>query len=217
MAIVTKYILAEEILRILQGGNMTTAAKVRKEEIYRSINQVANTVLKASYVADGEAIPNGAMVASYENIAVASTGQVSTAQLPVKPIKLPRNMGVYSVYDPGNPVNEFIPIEMGHANLLNSQPILNDIIYIGYENFGMEVRFNTDLTLLGISLVSMRLVVLDISLYSEWDPLPIIADQEYAIKKEVLALHGMQMAPSDKLVNFNKEQHQPVQTQQQTP
>lgn len=216
MAVVTKYMLAEEILRILQGGNQAAGAKVTKFDLYASIAQVANTVLKASYISDGEAIPNGAMIASYDNIAVASTGQTSTAQLPVKPIKLPRNMGVYSIYDPANPVNEFIPIEMGHANLLNSQPILNDIIYIGYENFGMEIRFNTDLTLLSVPFVSMRLVVLDISLYSEWDPLPIIADQEYTIKKEVLALHGMQMAPADKLVNFNKEQHQPVQTQQQT-
>jgi len=220
MAVVTKYMLAEEIMRILEGGNMNVGAKVRKEEIYASIAQVANTVLKGSYMAENlpmaELIPNGAMIASYESVAVSSYGQVCKATLPVKPIKLPRNMGVYSVFDPNDPVNEYIPIEMGHAALLGSQPVLNSILGVGYECYGMDLIFTTDLTLLGISALTMRLVVLDMSLYSEWDPLPIIADQEYQIKKMVLELHGAQMAPSDKLVNFNKEQKQPIQTQQQT-
>lgn len=219
--IVTKYMLAEEILRILHGGNVPANAKVRKEDIYASIGQVANTVLKSAYVAENlgmsELIPNGAMIALYESIPVVTSGQFAKAILPFKPIKLPRNMGVFRVQDSEVNFPEYIPVQMGQTGLLNSQPILNSLIGTSYENKGMEIKFNEDITLLGVTSVDIDLVVMDIGLYSEWDPLPIIADQAYAIKKEVLAMHGVQIGtPSDKLVNFNKEQRQPIQTQQET-
>ena len=138
------------------------------------------------------------------------------AVLPIKPLKLPRNMGVWSIFPSGEPDNEFIPIEMGQASLIKSQPLINDLLgQAGYEVYGNQVIFTKDLTPpTGTYKVSMRLVIMDVEQYGEWDPLPILPEMEMQIKQEVIKLYSAQPI-GDKLVDSSSKENQGVPLRQQ--
>ena len=191
MAVVTIYRLAEETLRLIAGGDPDVASKVHINELKISVAQVANSLLKAEYFSTNiptrEMIPNGAMLGLYEHILVEKWHDRSRAKLPIKPIRLPRDIGVYAVFPEGFPDNEFIPTEMGQASMVSTQPLLSNLLTNGREVYGDYVVFNADLTLPNTNYyVSMRLVILDISLYSDYDVLPITPELEWQIKKEGL-------------------------------
>jgi hypothetical protein len=157
----------------------------------------------------GETIPNGTTLGLYEGIDVVSYNGKSKATLPIKPLKLPRNMGIWAIY-PQYDVNvdvydldkEFIPLQMGQGSLLKSQPLINDLMgQVGYENFGMDVIFTKDLKSLFPNIkLAMRLAIMDISMYGDYDPLPILPEQEWQVINEVYKLYATQVVP-DKLVD----------------
>jgi hypothetical protein len=227
MAVLTKYRLAEEIMKLLNAGKIQAAYSHSFNEIIIAIGQVANSMLKLEHLnvnmKMGEMVPNGAALGLYEGIAVTSYGTGrSKATLPVKPIKLPRNMGVFAIYPKYESLgaydldNEFIPLQMGQGGLLKSQPMISDLFgQVGYENFGLELVFNKDLKLIWPDItLAMRLVILDINEYDEYDPLPLSPDMEWQIKKEVLSLY-MNESVADKLIDSSTKDQQGVPLNQQ--
>ena len=220
--------LAEEILKILSSGEIQNASNVSLAEIKIAIGQCINTRLKAEQFnvneALGERIPNGTMLGLYEDIAVTSFNGKSKATLPIKPVKLLRNMGVCAIYPQytadGNYEldKEFIPVQMGQNALLKSQKMLNDLLgQIGYEVFGGDVIFSKDIKALFPEItLAMRLVVMDISQYGDYDPLPILPEWEWDIKKEVLAVFGAEGIPDYTVDSSTKaQQNVPIQQQKQ--
>jgi hypothetical protein len=220
-----------------------------------------------------ETIPNGTTIGLYEGIDVISYNGKSKATLPIKPLKLPRNMGIWAIYpgyvdcsntdmalsqksisktssvkeqigisieippsrDPGGigidigtkyqeftcPVTyeldkEFIPLQMGQGALIKSQPLINDLMgQVGYENFGMDVIFTKDLkTLFPNIKLAMRLAIMDISMYGDYDPLPILPEQEWQVIQEVYKIYATQVVP-DKLVDPTVEESKNIPTSQQ--
>lgn len=223
MAVITIFRLSEECLRIISGGNPTVGSKVTMPELKIACGQVANSLLKIDYFQTNqrtrEMIPNGTVLGLYENIPVAKYKNKSQAILPIKPLKLPRNMGIFSIFDPENPDYEYIPLQMGQAGLLQSQPLLNDLMgQVGYSNFGLQILFTRDITGPDPSnpvTVSMRLAIMDITQYSDYEPLPILPEMEWGIKSEVCKMYGATF-PSDKVVDTVKEQKGiPIQQQSQ--
>jgi hypothetical protein len=220
----TLYRLAEECLKILSGGEIQSASNISISECKISICQVANQLLKAEHFSVnekmGEKIDNGAILGLYENIAVSaySNGR-SQATLPVKPIKLPRNMGVFSVFLSDDPSNEFIPLQMGQMNMLKSQPMINELLgQVGYECFGLQMIFSKDLTLLFPNkTISTRLAILDFSEYGDWDVLPLTPELEWGIKNEVVKLYSG-VGIGDRLVDVTDKSQQgvPIKQQQQS-
>jgi hypothetical protein len=213
MARTTIYKLAEQALSLIEGGDMPVASSLSINEIKIACSQVINSLLRTEYfninAAIGETIPNGTVLALYEGVTVTgyTTGK-SKATLPVKPLKLPRNMGVYSIFMPSQPDKEFIPLQMGQAALLKSQPMINDLLgQVGYEVFGDSVIFTKDLTqLFPNETVSMRLAILEISQYGDYDFLPIPPEMEFQVIQEVVKLYSAQKLP-DKVVDAtSKEQ-----------
>lgn len=228
MAVLTLARLSEEIRRLLDGGNIQAASKTSDNEIRLAICQVCNSLLKVEYFTNlkmNERIPNGTVLGWYDEIEITSYGVgKSKATLPAKPVKLPRNMGVWAIY-PKYTTNgvydfdqEFIPLQMGHGALLKSQPMINDLLgQVGYENFGLELVFNKDLKGLFPNIkLGMRLAILDMSQYDDWDVLPLPADYEWDIKKEVLKLYGVD-GVADKTVDSSvkEQQNNPIKTQSQ--
>jgi hypothetical protein len=225
MAVVTIYRLAEECLKMLSGGDIQAATNISLNEMKISIGQVANSLLKIEHFQInekmGERIPNGSVLGLYEGIVPTSwvTGR-SRATLPIKPLKLPRNMGIFSVYRTDDPNNEFIPLQMGQSNLIRGQAMINNLLgQTGYEPLGaMDIAFTKDLPLLypGETL-SARLAIMDISQYSDYDPLPVLPEQEWQIKQEVVKLYGG-VGIADKIVDATTKQQQniPLKDQQQT-
>jgi hypothetical protein len=221
MAVLTIGRLSEEILRMLDGGQIQSASAVSANEVKIAIGQVANSLLKVDYLTVnaklGETIANGTVLGLYEGITPTSyqTGK-SKATLPIKPLKLPRNMGIFSVFLSHEPDNEFIPLQMGQRNLLASQPLINDLLgQVGYENFGLELVFTKDLPLLyPDKTLSMRLAIMDISEYGDYDVLPLLPEHEFQIKQEVVKMFsGIGIA--DKLVDSTTKQNQNIPLNQQ--
>lgn len=223
MALYTIYSISEEILKLLNGGQIQTATGVSFNEIKLSVAEVANNLLKIEHFTIneklGEKIPNGSVLGLYEGIAVLpyKTGR-SKATLPVKPLKLPRNMGVFSVYLTELPEQEFIPLQMGQYNLIRSQPLISDLLgQIGYETFGLELIFTKDIPqLYPDQTLSMRLAILDITQYSDYDILPVLPEQVWQIKQEVIKLYGGEPV-ADYVVDSTSKSLQgtPINQQQQ--
>lgn len=221
MALLTRYMLAEQIHDLLEGGNPGVASSVSIPELQISIAQVLNNLLKIDYLSVneklGEKIPNGSVIALYDGIVpISTTNGRSKATLPVKPLKLPRNMGVFSIFRPDYPDKEFIPLQMGQYNLLKTQALVNDLLgRIGYEVFGNEIVFTKDLPLLfPDETLSMRLMILDISEYSDYDILPVPPEWEWPIIKEVYQLYSTQPIP-DKIVDGTVKEEKGINTNQQ--
>jgi len=166
----------------------------------------------------GEMIPNGASIATYENITITQYNTTrSKSTLPAMPLKLPRGIGVYQIFDPANIDCPFIPLEMGQRGLISSQPLINDLLnQVGYEWYGMDIVYTRDLTQLSPITVTMRLVVLDITKYSDFDILPIPSDMEWEIVQDVYKLFSTEPV-ADKLVDpgNNEERGTPIQQQSQ--
>lgn len=207
----TKYTLAEQVVRVFNGGEIPVATKLKINEAKLGVEQVLNKMLKLEYlntnIPMGELIPNGAAIATYEGIAVAQYGTRSKSTLPAMPLKLPRGIGVYQIFDPANLDCPFIPLEMGQQCLLSSQPLINDLLgQVGYEWYGMDIIYTTDLTQPDPIEVTMRLVVMDISQYTDWDILPVPAEMEWDVINEVVKLYMVEPV-ADKL-NDSKDSEQ---------
>lgn len=218
----TLYRLSEECLKIISGGKIPVATGISFNEIKIAICQKCNELLKIDYLQIntklGEAIPNGSVLGLYDNITVTKFKNKSQALLPVKPLKLPRNMGVWSVFPTDNPDNEFIPLEMGQWSLLKSQPLINNLLgQVGYEVYGNQILFTKDITIPNENvMVGMRLVILDFSQYGDWDPIPILPEMEFQIKQEIVKLYSGESVP-DKTVDpsVNEQKNIPITQQRQ--
>lgn len=203
----TKKKLSEQILRLYQG-NPTASSRVVEADVRLLVEQVANQVLKADYfqvnLPEGDTVPNNTMIFTYDNIPVSVYKNVSKATLPSIPISLPRNLGVFHVSRTDDISNPFIPIPSGLYGVIKPQVLLGDLSgLIGYEVMGKDIIFTKDLTGLGINSVLIRLVGIDISQLSEWDILPVSADQEASIVSNVYKML-VTLPESERTVDSNK-------------
>lgn len=226
MAVITIYRLAEQALSLIEGGDLKAASSLSISEIKIACGQVINSVLKTEYLSVNlktrEYIPNGSVLALYENISVTSYNGKSKATLPIKPMMLPRNMGVWAVY-PKYTTNgnyeldkEFIPLQMGQGALLKSQPMINDLLgQVGYETFGGELLFTKDIKGLFPDVVlAMRLAIMDISQYDDYTILPLPPEYEWQVISEVYKMYSSQPLP-DKLVEGTVAENKNVPLNQQ--
>lgn len=222
MGQITIYRLSEQIMNLIEGGVRGAGSSISFNELKIAIAQVVNKMLKVEYLSIngkmGETIPNGSVLGLYEGITTTSwiTGR-SKATLPVKPIKLPRNMGIWSVYFTDDPENEFIPLQMGQSNLIKSQSQLNGLLgQIGYEPLGgMDIAFTKDLkSLFPTKTLSMRLAILDASQYGDYDPLPLPPEFEMDVVTQVYQLYSNQPIP-DKVVDSTVKELKNIPLNQQ--
>lgn len=230
MAVVTIYRLAEQAFNLIEGGAPASASSISFNELKIAVGNVINQLLKTEHFSVnekmGEKIPNGSVLGWYEGIPVTSWNGKSKATLPIKPLKLPRNMGVYAIYPKytanGNyeTAKEFIPLEMGQAGLLQSQVLINDMLgQVCYETFGLDLIFNKDLKSMFPDIVlGMRLAVMDISQYGDYDILPILPEQEWQVINEVYKLYSTQVT-AGKIVDSTVKEDKgiPINQQKQAP
>ena len=229
MAVVTIQRLAEQVMNLIEGGDLPAGSSIGYNEIKISIGQIINAMLKTEYMSVnlklGEVIDNGTVLGLYEGLEVFTSNGKSQCYLPIKPRKLPRNMGVYSVYPKWDNSsnydydNEFIPLQMGQGALIKSQPLFNDLLgMIGYENFGDRLVFTKDIKSLFPDVVlAMRLAIMDISQYGDYDMLPVPPEMEWSIVQEVYKLYSTQPTPNKVVDSTVSEQKGTPIVQQKQP
>lgn len=226
MAVQTIYRLAEQVLSLVEGGDPKAASSISIPEIKIACGQVINAILKTDYLTVNgslnEVIPNGSVLGLYEGIEVISSNGKSQATLPIKPLKLPRNMGVWAVYPKYTTSsnydydNEFIPLQMGQGALIKSQPLFNDLLgQIGYECFGEKLYFTKDIKSLFPDVVlAMRLAIMDIAQYGDYDMLPLPPEYEWEVLKQVYQMYSTQPIP-DKTVDATVAENKGILPNQQ--
>jgi hypothetical protein len=218
----TIYRLAEQVYSLIEGGDPGVASSISINELKISVGQVINQLLRIEYFNTGlklgEAIPNNTVIARYENIPVVKIGDKSKVLLPIKPMMLPRNMGVWSIYPSDDIDNQFIPLQMGQSNLLKSQLMVNDLLgQVGYEVRGLDVYFTKDITKPQGTTVDIEMAVMDISKYTDYDILPVPPEMEWQIVQDVYKLYITQPV-ADKVVSstVKEEKGTPIRQQNQS-
>ena len=126
----TKQQLAELVLRRLEGGDYADS-QYTEQEVYYYLETVINKMFKvqaAEMEATGVNLPHSTMLGKFNvsgTLANESTGAWSSDyvefQLPMAPVALPNNMGLFKVYPrffgSGGSFREFVPVPVGQANL----------------------------------------------------------------------------------------------------
>lgn len=182
----TKYSLAEQVSLKLYGGAPKNSSPVQMDDLILSVGQVCNTLLKAQHFTDmslGENAPPNLMIATYPKVTLTSFGgKRAKCTLPAMPVHLIRNMGVWQVS-----TSEFfdcllIPLMSGQFDLLRGQSVISDLMgQVGYEIDGMQLTTTQDLTINNITGLYIRLLITDISTFSDFAPLPLPADLESVV------------------------------------
>lgn len=210
MASSTKVLMAQQILYRIYGGYPDVNSPIQEPDVIKAIEQCINGRYKTQYyneiLPSGETIPNNSALMPYSNVTVTATNGVAYTTLPTMPVKLPRNMGVFNV-EPARSLNispkidSFIPLQAGQRQLLNSDTLLNDLLFqVGYEVKGNKIYYSKDITLLGVTKVDIDLITMDISQFSDTDPLPITSDIEQDILNEVYSIF-VPVTPESGIVN----------------
>lgn len=201
----TKFFLSEQVMLRLAAGYPDVAEKVDILDVIAALGQKISQMFNMTYFSavlpNGETVPDGLMLATYTGIPVATIGTRSVSILPVMPISLPRNQGVFQISNKSDFTGEFIPMAPGQYNLVSAQPGISDFLgQIGYEVVGNQAIFHRDITIEGITTVNMRLVVMDLSKYDDYAPLPIPADMESVVVEELYKIFApVQATPADKV------------------
>jgi hypothetical protein len=181
----TKRTISEAIQRRLNGGDPAVGSRVHKLEIDAAVMQALNALLRPQHfetLQSGGNEAEGFILCTYDSVPVVAYKGVSKTVLPAIPANLIKNLGVHRVYN-GNDINDgaFIPCSAAEMEMIASQRLMNDILPVfAYKVRGKDLIYNKDLTAQSpaVTTVSIELVVMDYSKFTEWDILPINADME---------------------------------------
>jgi len=162
------------VLYKLYGGIPDSGGPIDERDVWDALDHKVNELFKLRHfdttLPSGETIPENTMIATYENVAVTSVNEWSVSTLPVTPISLPKNVGIFLIYDPAYPDVPFIPLQRGQRGLLKADTLLNDTLgLISYERKNNIVTYSKDITTFGVTSVTMELCVFEIanSTYSQ--------------------------------------------------
>jgi hypothetical protein len=195
----TRRYIADQVLFRLDASSPEVSQSVQLEDVYAAISQWVNDKFKFRHLSEtlssGESIPEGSSLATYSDVAVVSDGDTASVTLPVMPISLPRNLGVYNVSGGGY---NFIPLQRGQLAMLGADFLLNTLFgQVAYEVVGKKIKFSKNIKLLGINTVDLDLMVFDMSIYNDTDALPIPSDMESSLVNDLYKMFApIQPMPS---------------------
>lgn len=181
----TKRKIAEQIQRIyaryVDRDNIEPL--LYKEEVMLLVEQSIATVLQADIMTakkvNRSEIPQSSLV-KY-TIAVSA----NTATMPAFPLNLEYDMGVWEIVDPATPLVLYIPVPMQMAKIMQGTIAEALEQQVGFYRYGNKIHFLSTPT---ASSLDLYLIVPDLSLLSESDPLPLAANQEQDVIIRVLQL-----------------------------
>jgi hypothetical protein len=192
----TKSQMIERIRRVLSGGYPSNRDRVKDAEIEKHLESAINTLLKVemfnmTFNIDGATIPDGVMIATYENVpVVGGLNDSCIVTLPVTPMYLPEKMGVFSVYPTSYPEAEFIPIPAGQYYILQQIKEVNSLLgRVPYVWEGKKLTIYRNLIGDGVFSVDMKLAIADLSQYGPNDPLPVSPELEAQAIDAVVKLY----------------------------
>lgn len=212
--------LTERIMRLYKP-EMSDDADLEQREVELLVIDSLNALLKMTRMKENmyesDFMPPHALIATYENIPVVEyTAQTtySTLTLPAYPISLPRDMGIWRIYQKGNVFQQFIPVQSGMLEFYiknkttSIEQLLGSGDLIAYELLDRDtVIFYADNQKVGgvAGTVNVQLLIVDPSNMTEYDNLPAPADMQESIVIRVMEiLRGRN--PQRDVVNDDNDQ-----------
>ena len=192
---VSKSVLSEQIQRIyarfLDKNNPSDVIDIR--EVMLLVNQAINKILKLEVAESFKAglvdIPKCSLIQYTASVTADATNNRSFITLPVIPLTLPLDMGIWSISASGAAMTPYIPIPAQDVLVFQGANLKYLEGQIGYYVQGKKVFFTKDLTLAGngsISSVIINILASDFSQFADNDMLPISPEVESAVITEVL-------------------------------
>ena len=191
----TKAILSEQVQRIyarfLDKDNPSDVIDIR--EVMLLVSQAINKILKLEVAESFKAglvdIPKCSLIQYTASVTADATNNRSFITLPVIPLTLPLDMGIWSISASNAAMTPYIPIPSQDVLVFQGANLSYLEGQIGYYVQGKKVFFTKDITLAGngsISSVIINILASDFSQFADNDMLPISPEVESAVITEVL-------------------------------
>ena len=191
----TKAIISEQVQRIyarfLDKNNPSDVIDIR--EVMLLVSQAINKILKLEVAESFKAglvdIPKCSLIQYTASVTADATNNRSFITLPVIPLTLPLDMGIWSISASGAAMTPYIPIPAQDVLVFQGANLKYLEGQVGYYVQGKKVFFTKDLTLAGngsISSVIINILASDFSQFGDNDMLPISPEVESAVITEVL-------------------------------
>ena len=191
----TKSTLSEQVQRIyarfLDKNNSSDVIDIR--EVMLLVSQAINKILKLEVAESFKAglvdIPKCSLIQYTASVTADAPNNRSSITLPVIPLTLPLDMGIWSISASNAAMTPYIPIPSQDVLVFQGANLSYLEGQIGYYVQGKKVFFTKDLTLAGngsISSVIINILASDFSQFADNDMLPISPEVESAVITEVL-------------------------------
>tara|TARA_R100001594_G_scaffold8109_5_gene21305 strand:- start:20065 stop:20718 length:654 start_codon:yes stop_codon:yes gene_type:complete len=201
---ITKKKLAEQALRIIQGGSVRDDSEIDIREIMMNIEQERDRLIKAELfqsISMGEYNINGAFISTYvSSISDDIEKDMKYSNIPVTPMSLPNDLGMFQVSFEKDQFNTFVRIPNGATGLynnLNSSRLLGRIGYFVESslNSTCESSSGTRVYYTNMPKDCTKSVLLKVVATSENigedDPFPIAPEMESQIIRSVVELYSV--------------------------
>jgi len=212
---ITKRKLAEQALRIIQGGAIRDDAEIDIREVMMNIEQerdklVRQSIFESLQIAGGYGATsiNGSFVTSYVlDVETDNIKDMKFSKIPVTPISLPNDMGVVQASFVQDQYKPFMRMSTGQLGLYHGMPSEAALGRIGYfvENSlefsqdssqGTKIFYNK-----GMKNCSKQVLVKVVTVSEDIDPddiFPVTPEMQSMIIRNVVELYSiMRNATSD--------------------
>ena len=191
----TKSTISEQVQRIyarfLDKNNPSDVIDIR--EVMLLVNQSINKILKLEVAESFKAglvdVPKCSLIQYTASVTSDATNNRSSITLPVIPLTLPLDMGIWSISASNAAMTPYIPIPAQDVLVFQGANLSYLEGQVGYYVQGKKVFFTKDITLAGngsIISVIINILASDFSQFGDNDMLPISPEVESAVITEVL-------------------------------
>lgn len=199
----TKRQLAEQILRIKHGGDLSEDAQMDEREVFINIGQVRARIIKEELVANrkaGNFDISGDHITAFENVLIKedTNKDLFFSDIPVKYLILPDDQGLYQVSLMKNQSDTFVRIPNGAQGIFSGLQAFQLGGRVGYWVEQDKIFYHNFPDDLKDSKVLLKMVA-SIEDFDPDEELPIPADKEDELIRLVLELYGVHTeTPQDK-------------------
>lgn len=192
----TKNRIAEQISRIysrfVDKENISDILDLREVRflVEQSMNKVLKIQTSENFKAGSYDIPKSALITKSCPVTSESPGlNRAYITLPVIPLNLPLDMGIWAITAPGQPFAPYIPLPAQDVIVFQGTNVSYLENQIGYYLQGKKVYFTKDITLTAngtVTSVDVQLLVMDFREFGDDEMLPISPEVEMDVINDVM-------------------------------
>jgi len=195
--------LAEQILRIYHGGDVSADAQMDERELFIGIDQARSLMVRREIDASeksGNGDISGDFISSFEDVVIKKDAakDLFFSEIPVKYIVLKEDKGLYQVSLMQDQTNPFVRIANGAMAMYRGLHAFQLGARTGYWVEKDRIYYHNFPTGLEDAKVLMKLVA-SVSDFAADEEIPIPADKEFELVQMVLQMYGIHKEiPQDK-------------------